>query len=187
MRDTKNEILHFWFDEAEPSQWFQYSEAFAERLRDQFAVTYDMAMEGLSNHWADDPEGALALCLVLDQFPRHIFKDTPKAYEGEERAVMTAKRAISKGFDQTLQHEQRFFLYMPFEHSEQMSDQKKSLELFKSMRDLNPLAYHVAQQKFDIFEKFGRFPTRNKAMGRQNTPEEEAYLASRQDDIRMTY
>ncbi len=187
MRDTKNEVIHFWFEEAEPSQWFQHSESFTARMREQFAVTYDMAMEGLSNHWANDPEGALALCIVLDQFPRHLFKGTARAYESEERAVLTAKQAVSRGFDQMLQHEQRFFLYMPFEHSEQMHDQKRSLELFKSMRDLNPLAYHVAQQKFEIFEKFGRFPHRNKALGRENTPEEEAYLEENPNDIRITY
>ena len=187
MRDTKNEIFHFWFEETSPAQWFQHDDAFSARIHERFRVTYDIAQEGLSNHWATEPMGALSLCLVLDQFPRHLFHGTARAYEAEERASFVAKQALAKGFDQMLPHEQRFFIYMPLEHSENAADQKRALALFKDMADLNPLAYHVAQQKFDIFSRFGRFPQRNQALSRANTPEEEQYLHENQHDIRMTY
>ena len=176
MRDSKHEVLHFWFDESQPQLWFQPNEDFEFRIRERFAVTYNMAMEGLSDHWADDAAGALALCIVLDQFSRRLYAGQAAAYASDEKALMVAKKAIHKGFDQLLPHEKRFFLYMPFEHSEEMADQKRSLELFQSMQAANPLAHYVAKQKYEIFERFGRFPQRNKAMGRQSTPEEERYL-----------
>ena len=176
MRDTKHEIVHFWFNETEPQLWFQRSDDFDARIKDRFSVNYDMAKDGLSNHWASDAEGALALCLVLDQFPRRMFRGQAAAFETDERALLIAKQAVSRGFDQLLRHEQRFFLYMPFEHSERMSDQKRNLELFKAMEKENPLAYAVAQRRYNTVEKYGRFPERNKALGRDTTPEEQDYL-----------
>lgn len=176
MRDTKYEIVHFWFDETDPRLWFQQSESFEVALRDRFSVTYEMARDGLCQGWAVDAEGALALCLLLDQFPRKMFRGTPAAYETDEKALLTAKQAIHKSFDQLLPHEKRFFLYLCFEHSEVMSDQKRSLELFKGMARENPVAYAVAQQRFAAFERFGRFPDRNAALGRESTPEEIEYL-----------
>ena len=176
MRDSKQEIVHFWFNETEPQLWFQRSDEFDARIKDRFAVNYDMAKDGLSNHWATDAEGALALCLVLDQFPRRMFRGQAAAYETDERALLIAKQAVSRGFDQLLVHEKRFFLYMPFEHSERMTDQKRNLELFRAMEKENPLAYAVAQRRYNTVEKFGRFPERNAALGRDTTPEEQDYL-----------
>jgi uncharacterized protein (DUF924 family) len=176
MRDTKHEIIHFWFEETEPQLWFQNNPQFDAIIKDRFAVTYDLAKQGLSNHWAADEEGALALCLVLDQFPRRMFRGTPQAYETDERALLVAKQAINKGFDKLLKHEKRFFLYMPFEHSEVLTDQRRNVELFKSMEKENPLAYNIAQRRFKAIEKFGRFPERNAALGRDTTPEEQTYL-----------
>ena len=176
MRDSKQEIIYFWFEETEPQLWFQRSEEFAARIRERFLTTYDMAKQGLCQHWADDADGALALCLVLDQFPRHLFRGTAAEFATDERALLVAKQAVSKGFDQLFSHEKRFFLYLPFEHSEQMSDQKRNLELFKAMEKDNPLAYRTALRRYIVIEKFGRFPHRNAVLGRNSTPEELAFI-----------
>ena len=144
MRDTRQEITHFWFEETEPRLWFQRSDEFDSIIKDRFAMTYNMAKDGLCNGWNVDADGCLALCLLLDQFPRRMFRGTAAEFETDERALLIAKQAISKGFDQVLSPEKRFFLYIPFEHSERLSDQKKNLELFKSMQDENPVAHFVA-------------------------------------------
>ncbi len=179
MRDTRQEITHFWFEETEPRLWFQRSDEFDSIIKDRFAMTYNMAKDGLCNGWNVDADGCLALCLLLDQFPRRMFRGTAAEFETDERALLIAKQAISKGFDQVLSPEKRFFLYIPLEHSERLSDQKKNLELFKSMQDENPVAHFVAQQRYAVIEKYGRYPERNAAMGRENTPEEKAYLVAK--------
>ena len=179
MRDTRQEIVHFWFEETEPRLWFQRSNEFDSIIKDRFAMTYNMAKDGLCNGWNVDADGCLALCLLLDQFPRRMFRGTAAEFETDERALLIAKQAISKGFDQVLSPEKRFFLYIPFEHSERLSDQKKNLELFKSMQDENPVAYFVAQQRYAVIEKYGRYPERNAALGRETTPEEKAYLVAK--------
>lgn len=176
MRNTKQEIIHFWFEETEPQLWFQHSEEFDDHIRDRFSVTYDMAKDGLCHDWAIDAAGSLALCLVLDQFPRRMFRGTAAAYATDEKAQLIAKQALHKGFDQVMPHEQRFFLYLPFEHSEDVNDQKRNIALFKAMERENPLAYRTAMRHFQTFERFGRFPQRNEALGRENTPEEEVWL-----------
>ena len=176
MRDTRHEIVHFWFEETEPQLWFQRNDSFDAIIRDRFSVIYDMAKDGLCNNWATDAEGALALCLVLDQFPRRLYRGAAAEFETDEQALLVAKQAVSKGFDQVLPHEKRFFMYIPFEHSERLSDHKKNLQLFKSMEKENPVAYRTAQRRHDVIDQFGRYPDRNAALGRQSTPDEEKYL-----------
>ncbi len=178
MRDSRNEIIHFWFEETEPAIWFQRSDAFDARIKDRFSVIYDMAADGLCNAWTQDADGALALCLVLSQFPRRLFRGTAAEFATDERAILVAKGAVAKGFDKILSPVKRFFLYLPFEHSEKFSDHRRNLELFKSMEEDNPVAYQVAQRRFAVIGKFGRYPERNAALGRESTPEEKAYLES---------
>lgn len=178
MRDTKQDIYHFWFVECEPVQWFTVEQSFDDEIADRFAVTYDMGCEGLNDHWGEDAEGALALCLLFDQFPRRMFRNTPRIFATDDRALKVAKQAIARGFDQVLPHEQRFFLYLPFEHSENAEDQKRNLDLFKRMAPQNPVAYAVAQQRYEVFSRFGRFPERNTILNRQSTAEEMQYLAA---------
>lgn len=178
MKDTQQDILNFWFVESEPQQWFTIDRNFDEQVADRFALSYDMACEGLSDGWAEDADGALALCLLLDQFPRHMFRGTARMVATDEKALAITKHAIARGFDQVFPHEKKFFLYLPFEHSENAADQKRNLQLFEAMIPENPVAYHVAQKRYEIFEKFGRFPERNAILGRQNLPEEEEYLAT---------
>lgn len=185
MRDTKHEILQFWFEECEPPQWFIINQSFDDEISERFLTSYEMACEGLNDHWAEDAGGALALCLLLDQFPRHMFRGTARMVATDNKALAIAKQAIARGFDQVLPHEQRFFVYLPFEHSEELADQKKNLNLFEAMAVENPVAYHVAQQRFDVFEKFGRFPDRNAILGRKNTEDEETYLAAAGSNIKI--
>ncbi len=178
MKDTRQDILNFWFVECQPQQWFTIDPNFDDEIRDRFALCYDMACEGLSDGWGENAEGALALCLLLDQFPRHMFRGTARALATDEKALVVAKHAIARGFDQVMPHEKKFFLYLPFEHSENAADQKRNLQLFEMMVPENPVAYHVAKQRYAIFEKFGRFPERNAILNRQSTAEEQDYLRS---------
>lgn len=176
MRDTKHEINHFWFEETRPEQWFQVTESFDNLIRDRFQATYEMAKEGLCDAWMSDAEGCLALVIVLDQFPRHIFRDKPEAFDTDRKALLVAKYAISKGYDQILDPVKRGFLYLPFQHSEELREQEHSVELYGKMKDENPTGYQYAVRHKEVIEKFGRFPHRNYILGRESTPEEEDYL-----------
>lgn len=176
MRDTKTEVLAFWFEETAPAQWFQKSDSFDQDIRERFFVTYEMAAGGLCREWAKDPEGALALCLVLDQFPRHMFRNDSRAFETDSLALLIAKEAVHKGFDQVLSARKRRFLYLPFHHSEDIRDQERSVSLYESMKDEDPLSYDHARRNLEIVRRFGRFPKRNAVLGRKTTPEERAYL-----------
>ncbi|MEZ5815158.1 MAG: DUF924 family protein [Alphaproteobacteria bacterium] len=176
MRDTQQEILHFWFEELEPQQWFQQSDAVDEEIRERFSVTHEMAADGLCQHWAVDADGSLALVIVLDQFPRHMYRGDPKSFASDERALLVAKQALHKGFDQILEPVKRGFLYLPFQHSETLSDQKKSVELFGAMAEENPAGDMYAKRHLVPIEKFGRFPHRNEVLGRESTDEELEFL-----------
>ncbi|MCM2343922.1 MAG: DUF924 domain-containing protein [Alphaproteobacteria bacterium] len=177
MRDSKHEVLHFWFEEVQPSQWFQKNESFDDLIRDRFMGTYRLAADGVCDLWRDEAEGALALCVVLDQFPRNMFRGAATAFASDVAALRVAKQAIVRGFDQMMTPTRRRFLYLPFEHSEALADQETSLKLFGAMREDDPLGYDYAARHYEIIQRFGRFPHRNAILGRQNTPDEEEYLA----------
>lgn len=177
MRDTKAEVLHFWFVESQPQQWFQKNDAFDQIIRDRFMVTYEMAADGLCDSWQDEAQGCVALCVVLDQFPRNMFRNSAKAFATDEKALLIAKQAVAKGFDLLVPPEKRRFIYLPYEHSESLNDQKKSVALFERMKAEDPLGYEYALRHYEVIEKYGRFPHRNAVLGRINTPEEEEYLA----------
>lgn len=176
MRDSKYEILHFWFEETAPQQWFQKSDEFDRFIIDRFSVTYEMAKDGLCDSWNVDAEGCLALTIILDQFPRHMFRGSPRSFESDQRALLIVKQAVHKGFDQILEPVKRGFLYLPFQHSEDLRDQKRSVELYTAMKDENPAGYMYALRHYDAIEKFGRFPHRNAVLNRESTPEEEQFL-----------
>lgn len=177
MRDIKQEILHFWFEETAPALWFQKNEQFDQHIRERFLSAYKLAAEGVCDSWRDDADGCVALCVVLDQFPRNMFRGTQAAFATDARALNIARFAISRGFDQTLSLARRRFLYLPFEHSEDMADQERALALFKSIAAEDRLAYDYAVRHYDVIARYGRFPHRNAILGRKNTPEEEEYLA----------
>ncbi|MCB1563054.1 MAG: DUF924 domain-containing protein [Alphaproteobacteria bacterium] len=176
MRDTRHEINHFWFEETHPQQWFQQSEILDRAIRDRFSITYDMAKDHLCDSWQSDEEGALALVILLDQFPRHIFRGKPEAFATDKQALLVAKQAIKNGFDQILEPVKRGFLYVPFQHSEDLRDHDRSVELMGAMKDDNPAGYDYALRHRVTIERFGRFPHRNAVLGRESTPEELDFL-----------
>tara|TARA_B100002003_G_C13882381_1_gene430661 strand:- start:143 stop:688 length:546 start_codon:yes stop_codon:yes gene_type:complete len=176
MKDSKQSIVEFWFEETAPQQWFQVNPEFDQTITDRFLDTYHLAAQGHCDDWKMDPQGSLALCILLDQFPRNMFRGQPKAFATDKMALLISKHAIHRGFDQILKPVKRRFLFMPFMHSEQLGDQKKSVDLFASMQVDDPMGYEHALRHYREIERFGRFPYRNKALGRENTSEENEYL-----------
>lgn len=177
MRDTKQEVLKFWFEETQPQQWFQKNDSFDKEISERFLVTYDMAKKDLCAEWTKDADGALALCLVLDQFPRNIFRDNPKAFATDDKALRVAKDALHRGFDMLLTPVKRKFLYMPFMHSEDIEEQNRCVSLFEQMQEEEPLSYDYALRHQEVIEKFGRFPHRNEILGRDSSDAEKEYLS----------
>jgi uncharacterized protein (DUF924 family) len=177
MKNSQADILDFWFEETQPQQWFQTNPDFDTLVRERFTEAYDKAKMGILDDWRRDADGCLALCILMDQFPRNMFRGTPQAFATDGKALVVAKYAISKGFDQVLPPLKRRFIYLPYEHSENLNDQRKSVELFEKMTKDDPLGLDYAQRHLKVIEKYGRFPHRNKILGRMNTPEEEEYLA----------
>ena len=177
MNNAQEQVLQFWFEDTKPAQWFQVNPEFDRVIEEKFAETYDLGRDGLLDDWQSDADGCLALCIVLDQFPRNIFRGKPQAFETDKQALLIAKHAVVKGFDQILPVPKRRFLYMPYEHSEQIGDQRKSVALFEKMKEEDPMSYEYAVRHFDVIDRFGRFPHRNAILGRENTSEEEEYLA----------
>jgi uncharacterized protein (DUF924 family) len=177
MKNFQTDILNFWFTETQPKQWFQVSEEFDQSIRDRFMEPYEAAARGEFDEWQTDADGALALCVLLDQMPRNMFRGTPKAFETDKKALIVAKYAISKGLDQVLSPQKRRFVYLPFEHSENLNDQRRSVELFEKIKEDDPMGYDYAVRHLKVIENYNRFPHRNKILGRANTPDEEEYLA----------
>jgi len=177
MKDLQKDILNFWFVETQPQQWFQVNEDFDQIIIDRFNDAYEKAASGAYDEWKSDSDGALALVILLDQFPRNMFRGTPKAFATDNKALIIAKYAISKGLDQVHSVQKKRFLYLPFEHSENMNDQRRCVELFEKIKDDAPMGYEYALRHLDVIDKYSRFPHRNKILSRDNTPEEEEYLA----------
>lgn len=177
MKDAKNAILNFWFVESTPAQWFQKNPTYDDLIRSRFEGDFDLATAGIFDGWTDGAEGCLALCILLDQFPRNMYRDSPLAFASDPKALLVAKHAVEKRFDQIIQPARRRFLYLPFEHSELMEDQDRSVALFETLKKDDPLGYDYAVRHRDVIVKFGRFPHRNAILGRENTLAEVSYLA----------
>ena len=168
-------VLAFWRG-AGSDKWFKKDSAFDEEIRTRFLKTYEAAVRGELAAWETAREGALALVIVLDQFPRNMFRGSARAFEADPLALAVARRAIERGFDLQLPVQERSFFYLPFEHSEAMADQERCCELFRSTGDAELLKW--AELHTDIIRRFGRFPHRNVVLGRVTTPEEQAFLDS---------
>ncbi len=166
------QVLDFW-REAGPGKWFARDEAFDARFRQAFLDAHWAASRGELEHWIDSADGALALVLLLDQFPRNCFRRSGHAYATDPLARHYATRAIDAGLDAQVEPALRVFMYMPFEHSEDMADQLRTIEL---MRAVAPEFMQYAIAHRDVIERFGRFPHRNRELGRENTTEEQAWL-----------
>lgn len=177
MKDSQKDVIDFWFKESSPQQWFQKNPEYDALIKSRFIEVYEIARQGGLDDWKNDADGVLALCLLLDQFPRNMFRDTAQAFATDAQALLIVKYAINKGLDQVVSPDKRRFVYFPFEHSEHLPDQKKSLELFETLRADSPLSYEYAVRHYDVVEKYGRFPHRNAVLERENTPEEDEYLS----------
>ena len=170
---TPQDVLAFW-REAGPDRWFSKDEAFDEACRDRFLLTYEAAARGDLNEWELTPDGALAAVLLLDQFPRNMFRGTKAVYKTDPVALMAADRAIERGHDRQVAPELRRFFYLPFMHSESLRHQERSVSLNEALGDAESIKW--ARHHHDIVARFGRFPHRNAILGRETTPEEEAFL-----------
>lgn len=174
MRDV-NQVLDFWFADANKASWFKKNPAFDEACR-RFETLHERAAAGQLASWQNTPEGALALVLCLDQFPRNLYRGTPRAFASDANARAVADWAIDRAFDfHFTSGDRRMFFYLPFEHSENLDDQHRAVELIRTRcPDAELLRFAVAH--FDVIARFGRFPHRNAILGRRSTPEEEEYL-----------
>lgn len=168
------DVLEFWEGIGSKGWWTKNAELDAE-IHERFGAVHAQACEGKLDHWADTPDGALALIIVLDQFSRNMFRGSPKAFAQDEKALAIAKAAIACGVDKQANPKLRLFFYLPYEHSEKLLDQKESLNLLNSFND-SPEFMKAVIEHHDIIKKFGRFPHRNEVLGRETTPEEQAYL-----------
>jgi uncharacterized protein (DUF924 family) len=173
------EVARFW-QEAGPERWFAKDESFDAACRARFLETYEAAARGDLGEWELSPEGALAVVLLLDQFPRNIFRGTRRIYATDPTAVLAAERAIEKGYDRMVDPALRHFFYLPFMHAEELHQQERCVSLCRELGD--PEQIHWAEHHRDIIARFGRFPHRNALLGRESTAEEEAFLAA--DDFR---
>ena len=181
---SPDKVLDFWFGgPADPDYgkarplWFTKSEATDQLVRQRFGDTVEEALRGSFDDWAATPRGALALILVLDQFTRNIFRDSPRAFAGDAKALRLASNLVDRDDDRRLSPIERWFAYMPFEHSEFMNDQIESVRLFEQLAKEGleePLAWAV--KHYDVIERFGRFPHRNAILGRESTADEIEFL-----------
>ena len=168
------EVINFWRD-AGRRRWFAKDPTFDDMCELAFGEASDAAAEGQLEHWLEDPEGALALVILLDQMPRNIHRGTPKAYASDPLAREYARKAIDSGFDEQFEAGMRRFFYLSFSHSENPEDQALAVELNRTIDEPDADTWAVHHQQ--IIERFGRFPHRNAILCRQSTDEEAAYLA----------
>ncbi len=168
-------ILDFWFKETKPYQWYRRDRAFDRAIRDRFGALHEAAKQGKLDSWRAHSRRALALVILLDQFSRNIYRDGPRAFAQDGQALDVAREAIRRRFDRLYAPREKAFFYMPFMHSEDLSVQEECVALFKArLPDSGNLPY--AEEHCDIVRRFGRFPHRNRVLGRASTPEEIAFL-----------
>jgi uncharacterized protein (DUF924 family) len=179
-------VLDFWFGApGSPTsglsrpEWWRKDAAFDAEIRARFGALIERALRGELESWAATPQGALAQVLLLDQFTRNAFRDTARAFAGDARALAAAQAMVGRRQDEALPPEQRAFAYMPYEHAEGLAAQDEAVRLFGRLAALSPthtdqLGY--ARRHRAIVERFGRFPHRNRILGRRSTAEEEAFL-----------
>jgi uncharacterized protein (DUF924 family) len=180
---TAAEVLAFWFgDPPSPqprAEWFRKDAAFDAQIQARFGALIETALAGGLQEAHATPAGTLARIVVLDQFTRNSFRDTPRAFAGDTLALAAAQALVASGHDRPLPPLQRWFAYMPFEHAEDHAMQRESLRLFKALAEADPAladARLYAQKHADVIDRFGRYPHRNAVLGRMSTPEEEAFL-----------
>lgn len=187
MQDTQDpraaRVLQFWFGEfartgTPDPRWFAKDPAFDAQIRTQFLALHEDAVAGKLAAWMKAPGECLALVVVLDQFSRNMFRGSERAFAGDGRALASAKHAVNSGYDIGLRPAERMFLYLPFEHSESLDEQWRSIALMSRLEPYPETAgiFAYAVRHWEIVRRFGRFPHRNTALGRAGTPEEAEFL-----------
>ena len=185
MRDQPSpaEVLLFWFGGPgvlgkRLPRWFEKSEAFDQEVRNRFLPAYEAAASGRLARWKEAPRDCLALIVLLDQFPRNMFRGTARAFAADPLALEPARHALALAYDRELLPVERLFVYLPFEHSEALADQLRACELIQPLGAFPETAdaYPYALAHRDIIQRFGRFPHRNAILGRSSTPEEIDFL-----------
>ncbi|MFP2930411.1 DUF924 family protein [Pyxidicoccus sp. 3LG] len=187
---SAEEVLGFWFGQppdpvrnptsVRPQErWFVRNADFDAECRHRFLDAHEAAAAGRLDDWREEPRSCLALLLLLDQFPRNLFRGTPRAFSSDAKAREVARYALARGLDVTLPPVWRWFMYLPFEHSEEVHDQRLAVALFEMLalyhRDSRE-SLDYARRHREVIERFGRFPHRNVTLGRPSTPEEESFL-----------
>lgn len=186
--ESAEKILRFWFgDPADPNGeygqqrqvWFKKDPAFDDAIRQRFLGDVERAIAGDLDDWRQGPRSCLALVLLLDQFPRNLFRGNARCFGGDRAALTTAYHALDRGYDQQVLPVERIFFYLPLEHSENLADQNRSVELTRSLHATHPefeSTLDYALRHRDVIDRFGRFPHRNQVLGRETTPEEAEFL-----------
>lgn len=177
MAATPQDVIGFW-RAAGPQKWFAKTPAFDESIRLKFEPVHHRAARGEYDAWVESAEGALALLILLDQFPRNLYRNSGHAFATDGKARAIARKAVSAGFDRQVEPQLRPFFYLPFEHSEDLADQDECIRLCTLHKDATGDAETLkwAEIHRDIIVRFGRFPHRNPALGRITTPKEQAFL-----------
>ena len=165
------DVLEFWFKELTPSEWYRKSDALDTRIKHRFEGVYRAVVAGETSDWRDTPEGRLAEIIVLDQFSRNMFRDTAEAFAADPLALALAQEAVRAGADQAFEIKRRCFIYMPYMHSESPLVHDTAMDLF---RDTPNIAYE--EKRKAIIDRFGRYPHRNEALGRDSTDEEIEWM-----------
>ena len=173
------DVLRFWFGSGgRDKRWFEKQEAFDREIRRAFAALRDQAAAGELAEWERTPADCLALILLLDQFPRNMFRGTARAFASDPLALRVAQSAVANGFDETMRPLERMFVYLPFEHAESLEMQEKCCQLMRALAQFPETedVYRYAVLHRDIIARFGRFPHRNASLGRDSTRDEEEFL-----------
>jgi uncharacterized protein (DUF924 family) len=181
---SPDDILAFWFGREGDVQygkfrpeWFAKNDDFDQKIRQQFLSVFEAAERGELDAWAEGARSALALTIVLDQFPRNMFRGEAKSFAADAKALSVTEHAIARGLDRALPAFQRSFLYMPLMHAEDLTRQRQSVALFSELDgQTNGTQSRFAKKHMEIIERFGRFPHRNAVLGRESTPEEKEFL-----------
>jgi len=183
MKSLAPQILRFWFGEGADygkvhKRWFEKDPTFDALVTQRYQKLHQEMLDGAHREWLEEPHACLARIIVLDQFPRHIYRGSAQAFSTDTLARETAKHLVDKGWDRDMLPVERMFAYLPFQHSESLGDQEQAIELYQPLKGFPETAdtdrYAVAHR--DIIRRFGRFPHRNAALGCSSTPEEVEFL-----------
>ena len=173
---SPDEILKFWLEDVGPQKWW-ISDRATDEACERFMPEVERAARGELDHWSENAESALALILLLDQFPRNLFRYDPRAFATDAKALSHARQAVAKNLDLKIETALRQFFYLPFEHSENLADQEMCLALFEArVPDMGANTRRALEGHHRLIADFGRFPYRNAVLGRESTPQEQRYL-----------